>query len=46
VVGAQASVADGQGALVQGPGAVEVALVGQDGGEVVKAVGGVGVVGA
>jgi hypothetical protein len=37
---------DGQDALLQGPGVVEVALVVQDEGEVVEALGGVGVVGA
>jgi hypothetical protein len=46
VVGAQARLADRKGALVQGAGAVEVALVGQDVGEVAEAAGGVGVVGA
>jgi hypothetical protein len=34
VLSAQASLADVQGALVQGAGGVEVALVAQDGGEV------------
>ncbi len=37
--------ADVKGALVEGAGVVEVALVGQDAGEVGEAVGGVGVVG-
>jgi hypothetical protein len=37
VVGAQAGLADGQGALVQAAGGVEVALVGQDDGEVAQA---------
>jgi hypothetical protein len=46
VVGVQAGLVDGQGALVQGVGALEVALVSQDAGEVVEAFGGVGVVGA
>jgi hypothetical protein len=46
VVGVQAGLVDGQGALVQGAGALEVALVPQDAGEVVEALGGVGVVGA
>jgi translation initiation factor 2B subunit (eIF-2B alpha/beta/delta family) len=46
VVGAEAGLADGQSALVQGAGAVQVALVAKDEGEVVEAEGGVGVVGA
>jgi hypothetical protein len=46
VVGAQAGLADLKGALVQGAGAVQVALVAQDASEVVEATGGVGVVGA
>jgi hypothetical protein len=46
VVGAQAGLKDRQGALVQGAGAGQVALVGQDAGEDVEAFGGVGVVGA
>jgi hypothetical protein len=46
VIGAKAALVDGQGALVQGAGTVQVTLVGQDAGEVVKAPGCVGVVGA
>jgi hypothetical protein len=36
VVGAQAGLAGGQGALVEGAGAVEVALGAQDAGEVLR----------
>jgi len=46
VVGAQLGLMDDHGPLVQGAGAVEVSLVMQDGGEVVEALGGVGVVGS
>jgi hypothetical protein len=46
VVGAQAGLADVQGALVQGAGVGQVALGGQHLGEVLEAVGGGEVVGA
>jgi hypothetical protein len=44
-VGVQARLVDCQGAVVQGPGVVEVTLLLEDEGEVVEALGGVGVVG-
>jgi hypothetical protein len=44
VVGALVGLADGQGTLVESTGGVEVALVGQDVGEVVEAPGGEGVI--
>jgi hypothetical protein len=44
VVGAQAGLVDGEGALKQGAGRGEVALGGQDFGEVAEAVGGGGMV--
>jgi hypothetical protein len=46
VVGAQRGLEDRQGALVQGTGAVEIALGAQNRGEVVEAVGGVVVIDA
>jgi len=46
VVGAQAGLPDRQGALLQSPGTVQVALVAQDNCEVAEAVGVVGVVGS
>jgi hypothetical protein len=46
VILAKAGLADGQGALQQGAGAVQVTLVAQDGGEVAEAIGGIGVIGA
>jgi hypothetical protein len=46
VVGAQAGLADGKGALMQAAGTVEVALGAEDFGEAAEALGRVGVVGA
>jgi hypothetical protein len=45
MAGTQAGLADGQGALEKVAGGGQVALVGQDVGEVVEAVGGVGMLG-